>query len=343
MKILYISNRPAVLAETLGYVRAHMPWVTEAVVVAPASMDLGDTPNISIIDETDLLGIPTDRLRAMDHVSRNITLRRAAVAEADLGERFILSDDDYRPLRPIPVTDFIEDGRMHGYVSHFLDRWRDATTDYDHAQRTTSAALSWWGADQGGYGAHMPQVIDRTIWTDAFAEWDALHRGADAWGANPSMVDEWSLHHNWGRRFAPTQFISPRRYRTLGWPQYPHEWARLVRPQTISFENFYPELYGPGGLFAGIPTACDPSTDAARALVKIQRWNELDYRMDRLTAPEGVDTPWHATMLRRGLLRSLQGAHKVAEYVGLGERQRSDDLTAFAARDARGLDLDLPC
>lgn len=38
MQILYLSNRPDVLAETIDYVTEHMPWVDDFVVIAPLEL-----------------------------------------------------------------------------------------------------------------------------------------------------------------------------------------------------------------------------------------------------------------------------------------------------------------
>ena len=40
MQILYLSNRPDVLAETIDYVTEHMPWIDDFVVIAPSAMVL---------------------------------------------------------------------------------------------------------------------------------------------------------------------------------------------------------------------------------------------------------------------------------------------------------------
>lgn len=340
MKALYLSNRPQVLAETLEFVATHMDWVSEAIVIAPPGMEVPtavESIAVTVLPEDELLDATTQsRLGDMDHVSRNITLRRAAVAHLGWDEPFLLSDDDYRPLRSIPLTDFVADGRLHGYVSHDLRAWRRVDTAYDAAQRHTDAALLWWGIDHLGYGAHMPQVIHPEVWADAFAAWDQLHTDADR-----DVVDEWSLHHNWGRANRPELFWSPRRYRTLGWPQYPHQWPRLVRPRTIAFENFYPDMYAPGGVFHGLSTRAADGADAITAVTKIERWTALDHAMDRLHIADDVVTPWTGTSARRAAMVPLRGLLKVREYLTFGTRERADEIAAHSVVEDHRLDADI--
>ena len=53
MQIFYLSNRPEVFAQTWAYVSWFMPWVSEAVVVAPPELhdSFPTDARIRLIDE----------------------------------------------------------------------------------------------------------------------------------------------------------------------------------------------------------------------------------------------------------------------------------------------------
>ena len=99
MQNLYLSNRPDVLAETIDYVTEHMPWVDDFVVIAPSAMRF-DGMGVRAIDEMSLL-TQAERaaLSPLAHGPRNTMLRRAVIERGDLQDTFIMSDDDYRPIR----------------------------------------------------------------------------------------------------------------------------------------------------------------------------------------------------------------------------------------------------
>src|SRR5437763_10135747 len=101
-QIAYISNRPAVLAETLTYVRHFLPWVTQAVVLTPQPDAVkratdGLELDVVVVADSD---VATDVPR--QHSARNAHLRKALYARGPLDDVFLQSDDDYRPLRALP-------------------------------------------------------------------------------------------------------------------------------------------------------------------------------------------------------------------------------------------------
>ena len=171
MQIFYLSNRPEVFRDTWAYVVHNMAWIAEAVVVAPLATHGGfaSDPRVRLIDESALSGLSTSALGSLDHVQRNVTLRRAAIAGDVLDDTFIMSDDDYRPMKPVPEAFFTGDGSGDiGYYFHDLPSWPGDSTDYDAAQHVTSEVLGYLGAPRRAYGSHMPQIIRRDIWDFAF-------------------------------------------------------------------------------------------------------------------------------------------------------------------------------
>jgi hypothetical protein len=346
MQILFLSNRPEILDETLGYFRAHMDWAREFVVISPRGRTLV-APDVRSIDEDELLAAgERSALAGLGHGPRNTMLRRAVLERAvlergGLDEVVIMSDDDYRPIADVPLTDFVDQGRLHGYVSHDLATWRRAKTSYDHTQRYALAAMLLWGYPHLGYGSHMPQAIHRGVFGEANRSWDKLADGIDRLGSDRYGIDEWSLVNNWGRANHPELFWTPRSYRTLGWPQFPHQWRRSIRPDRIQFENFDPAMYAPGNLFEGIPTACDPAEDLSRALVKLERWLEHDYELDELRATSRR-SPLTASMGRRAALAAVRPVATARRYLTLADREHADAQTGAGSGTLWGLDADLP-
>ncbi|MCU1588169.1 MAG: hypothetical protein JWN31_1662, partial [Frankiales bacterium] len=249
-QLVYLSNRPAVLAETLGYVRHFMPWVREAVVLTPAASlpELRSATaavegiDVVLVDETTVLSAAEQSsLSALHHGDRNTLLRRALLSRGPVDDVFLQSDDDYRPLKPIEADVFASDGRIVPYACHDLALYWRNESPFDRVQHVSYLVLSYLGAEHLCFASHMPQAIDKALALEAFAVAEKLTGGTE--------FDEWSLPINYGRLLAPERYAEPRTFRTMCWPQYPHEWPYWRRPEDLSFENFYPELYAKGRLF----------------------------------------------------------------------------------------------
>ncbi|UQX87559.1 hypothetical protein M6D93_14795 [Jatrophihabitans telluris] len=323
-QIAFLSNRPDVLAETLDYVRHFMPWLRRAVVLAPAatiepmrrSLARFAPWPIELVAEPDVLG--AGEQVPVDHGARNALLRLRLAERGPLDELFLASDDDYRPLKDVAVSEFLSDGRMHSYASYDLALWRQNESSYDRVQHASYLALSYLGADHLCYAAHMPQVIDRQIFVAAFAAAGGL--------SGSTAFCEWSLPLNYGRFIAPDRYSPPRTFRTVGWPQYPHQWPFWRRPEELSFENFYPESYVAGQLFAGIDTALDAQDPQRQAFSKISRWYAFDLAAGRLRFQPGVQDPWRTSAGRKALFGVLRRVRKLYEYVALEERTQLVEL-----------------
>ncbi len=329
-QIAYLSNRPDVLAETLGYVRHFMPWVRQAVVLCPATSveqmrrAIGDAagPEVVLVDEDSLL--TSAEQKPLSHTARNAFLRRAFVERGPLEEVFLQSDDDYRPLKPVAPSLFVEDGRIHSYAFFDLALWRRNESTYDAGQRASYLVLSYLGAGHLCFASHMPQALDRQLFLDAFAAAAKLTSSLE--------LCEWSLPLNHGRLVAPERFGEVRTFRTLGWPQYPHQWPYWRRPEDLTFENFYPELYAPGHLFDGISTALDTDAPERQAFEKISRWHHFDVEAGQLRFPAGVANPWQTSRGRRVFFGTARRARKLYEYVALEERTQLMELAGQVAK-----------
>lgn len=326
MQIVFLSNRPSVLAGTLQAVARCQPWVDQAIVCAPgpqheAIRRLATTVwphDLTLIDESELTGLNATAVAALGHVERNVTLRRALIDNGHTAATFLLSDDDYRPLTDIPITDFIgNDGRHHGYYFYELEQWAGDQTSYDHAQIRTLGILQLLGMPTLAYGSHMPQIMTVDGWNRAFELSDSVGGGA--------LVDEWSLYFNIGAAETPERFAEPRPFRTLAWPQWPHQWPFMIRPDPIRFENHYPDHDLGGGLFATLEhvQAGGAVRSDADALERIVSWRTAELAIAELRFDPGWLDPWtRGQQHRRGAAAAIRAAAKVRKFTSFADPDR---------------------
>jgi len=309
-----------------------MPWIDRAVVSAPAATvaSFGSVDGIEVVADEELTGLTHAELSALDHVRRNVTIRRALIERSGLvDDVFVLSDDDYRPIRPVERSffggdDAGGDGDI-GYFSYDLALWPGDSTDFDEAQHVTHQALAYWAFPHLSYGAHMPQLMRRDLWTAAFARFDRL--------TDDPMVCEWTLYFNVGLATAPERFAEPEPFQTLCWPQYPNEWPWWVRPESFAFENFYAELYTEGHLFAGLPTAIDPQTAERTNFEKLLRWSRFGQRSAALDFSGDIANPWtRDSALRKATFGALRRLRKAYDYLSLEDRSTMIELSGTVAR-----------
>ena len=248
-QIVYLSIHPELLLQTLAYVEHLIPFVDEAVVVTPARLAGrfhydGALPMRVVTDE-EILGEDDQLFREVDHQGKNWLLRRRLVRGGHVRDEFIMSDDDYRPLRPIPRTFFTRGGRTQAYFFHDLDSWPGRPTSYDQGLRNARRLLAVCGhRNAKAFSSHCPQLIDTELYVEM------LERvGEDA---RRLAVDEWSIYFNLAIRQHPDRFEA-RPYATLCWPARPSDWEGRYASSELYFENFYPELYHPGQIFFGLP------------------------------------------------------------------------------------------
>lgn len=323
MQIFYLSNRPQVFAQTWAYVSWFMPWVSEAVVVAPAATHASfpEDERITLIDEAELMGRSSTAIGEINHTERNTLLRRAAVDAHVVAETFLLSDDDYRPIKPIEESFFQGSDGDIAYYFHDLPSWPGVSTPFDQGQHVASEVLGYLGAPRRAYASHMPQLMRRDIWKEAYEHYDTLRD--DSW------VCEWSLYFNIGMWLHPERFAEPKPYETMCWPPRLHEFAMWVRPPAYSFENFYPELYEEGNLFSGIDPDLDTENVARRSVEKLLRWSDLGRRAERLDFDPAVFDPWTKQHPGRTLLfKALRQVRWAQGHLSIGDRQRLAQLAA---------------
>lgn len=273
MQIVLISARPEVLGGTLAFVRAHLPFVDETLVVTPERMRSAMTAlDVEVVTDEELLAAAGP----VDHAQRNYALR-AALATCDrVADVFLSSDDDYRPLVELPESTFVRAGRYRRYTFGWLDDWEARSSSYDAAQLAMRQLLALHGMPRLLYSAHMPQVYDKAMWREC------VQLLAPAAVRHP--VDEWSTYFNVAPALHPDRFEQPEPYLTLAWPDDAAAWQPLVDPGALTVENFFADHYLPGQVFEGI----DPlDTSYEAAADKVVRWRRYELEVlsgERLAA-----------------------------------------------------------
>jgi hypothetical protein len=263
MQVVFLSARPAVLAGTLRFFAAHLPFVDDVLVVTPERLRAEVSAlGVAVVTDEELLG---DAAGLVDHARRNYALR-AALATCDaVQEVFLGADDDNRPLVPLPETTFFRDGRYRRYSFGWLDDWENRSTSFDASQLATRQVLALHGLPRRAYGSHMPQVVDKDLLVEAVA--------LLAVAADRHPVCEWSGYLNVAGGLHPDRFEEPEPYLTLGWPDDSATWQATLDPGALAFENFFAEHYAPGQVFAGL----DPDDLSYEAAVdKVVRWRRYE-------------------------------------------------------------------
>ncbi len=334
MQIVYLSNRPELLPETLGHVKHFAPFIDDVVVVTPeqtssAMADACSSVELSatVVSDEEATGWTSRQIADLDHSTRNYRLRAAAVHHDVIDDVFIMSDDDARPLVPITEADFIaEVGQHRRYYFHSLAQWRHDVTDFDKIMLNTLVLLRQRGVpDPHCYASHMPQIVDKALYNAVTA--------AVADEVTEYAPDEWSTYFTIGEHLNPDRFADPEPFVTLGWPQYPGEWTLETVPPRHVFENFYPELYEPGGMYDGLPTDCQPDTVDTTNREKIIRWHRLERQVRNLSFPDDVNQPWTTdSPMRKLAFKGLHTARGAYRYLTLDDRARLAELEGRVRR-----------
>lgn len=249
-QMVILSARDDMLLETIPFIDHLMPFITEIVICCPDrvvdNIRRGYNGRLELKFLTDsvvLDGAPLPK----DHLYRNFFLRCMAFKNEIIDDVFIMSDDDYRPLRVISSDVFVRDGKYQAYYCYDIDKWRGTAgdpTSYDSSMFRTSEFLKDNHYPCKQYSSHMPQVIDKRIYLEMLDK----HNGLENTGCC-----EWSTYFNYTQFFYP-DMIEVRPYVSLCWPGAPTDWDMQYIPQTFLFENYYPEQYGKGEIFEGFST-----------------------------------------------------------------------------------------
>ncbi len=291
LQMVYISNNPAKLERAIPLWDARSSFVSEYVVVAPATMldrirSIRSRVPIVAIDEGRILAGREAEFRAADHQHKNWMLRSGLVELDEVDDLFVMLDDDNLPLTQVDVDAFITgSGVMRAHYFHDLNRWVHRTSEFDEGQRAIAAALGPAGFELLSYASHQPQLIDKQLFREA-VQWADRHAGR-------SNICEWATYFNHSVTRYPTLF-QKRVFRTLNWPGRASDWPQAYSPRDLIFENYYSKSYSIG-LFKGLAPSDPAALKIARKraeLVPFERTRDLmDQSHRRLQRHELVHGP----------------------------------------------------
>ena len=269
MQIVYISNRPTTFAETLRHVALFMEFIDEVLVCVPDHQQaefesIQASQAISVLSESEILGnSELAELPNLDHQRRNYLLRTRLVRSESINDQFIMSDDDARPLKPITVETFIKNNLYRRYFFYDLAHWNNNQTEFDAGQIATYAVLNYENLPHLSYASHMPQVIDRSMFTEA-ADFFAGHQ-------QNHPLCEWSTYFNFAASQHPEKFHDAEAYITLCWPEHPLSWKLYTSPNGFAFENHTQSLYTKDKVFADYTSGAKPLNRAVQKQDNIKK------------------------------------------------------------------------
>lgn len=246
-QMVILTARVEDISGTIPFIEKYMPFIERLLLCCPGKVadEMKEIKTDRIVIETltdeELLkgaALPED------HGTRNFFLRCLAMNSDKVDEVFIMSDDDYRPLKEISLDTFIKDNIYRAYYCNDLNEWKGvvgALTSYDKYIYRTRDFVNENGYPGYQYSSHMPQIIDR----DLYREMITAHPGIEMMG-----LDEWSSYFNYVQYKYPS-LIKSEPYVVLGWPGRITDWNIYVKPQEYLFENYYSFLYEKDEIFEG--------------------------------------------------------------------------------------------
>lgn len=254
-QMVVLSARPDMLLSTLPYIDKFMPFITEVIICCPDSaIDVlygnyrGRLKMTFLTDSEILAGSPLPK----DHSTRNMFLRCMAMKSPKLNDVFIMSDDDYRPLKEIKSSDYYEDRKYVAYYCFNLEDWSGTAwepTSFDLCMKRTTDFLKANHYPCKHYASHMPQIIDKRIFNEMLDK----HPGIEAKG-----YCEWCTYFNYLQYNYPS-ILKTKTYKSMCWPGNPTDWKLQIIPTEYLYENYYEENYINGGIFEGMSTQFNDS------------------------------------------------------------------------------------
>jgi len=242
-----LTARNQDLLMTLPYIEHGMPFITELLICCPGKnvKELKETyqGRITLKFLTDQELLKGDPLPA-DHTRRNFFLRCRMVESPFVDDVFVMTDDDYRPLKVLSQEHFIREGRYLAYYCYDLKEWQETygdPTSFDTSMQRSKEFLSSHQYPTMMYSSHQMQVIDKKIFHQLLEEYPDLE--------GQGLCD-WSIYFNYGIHHYPDLF-QPLPYVSMGWPGSNSDWDLYVQPKEFLFENYYSSFYETGGIFEG--------------------------------------------------------------------------------------------
>ncbi len=273
MQIVYISNRPKVLLETLAHVALFMPFIDRAIACVPDEIAnqflTPDTPlPLNIINESSILDKSEYRsIKQLDHQSHNYLLRARLMEHQSIDAQFIMSDDDARPLKSLGIDRYLSDDRYHRYYFYDLRQWDNNQTEFDVGQLSSGAILEYNNLPSLSYASHMPQIVDKALYREATQLFSQY--------ASEFPLCEWSTYFNYAAAKHPDKFHQAEAYKTLCWPEHPLAWKHYTPTSEFLFENYTPRQYEQKQVFEGLsPVVANLGKLKRINLEKIVRWRK---------------------------------------------------------------------
>lgn len=267
LQFVFISIDIENIKGTIQSIDTYINFVESYLIITSADMlhqfeNLSSIYKIQLINENDILDEDISTFKNRDHQTKNWILRASLLKIENLQEQFIMLDDDNRPLKPIGIDHFIQDGKYNAYYYYDLLEWHYYTSDYDFGQQNTRKVLKNDGLELLSYSSHKPQIIDKYIFQEVVDRYDKI--GLE------EPIDEWSIYFNYAATHYPYLFTK-KRFDVLNWPDHPSRWDWLYTPDRYHFENYYAALYM-DGLFKDNPNL------TADEKIKLKKNELLPYR-----------------------------------------------------------------
>jgi glycosyltransferase involved in cell wall biosynthesis/predicted GNAT family N-acyltransferase len=274
-QMVFLATHPEMLDLSLQSVRRNLPFIDRIVVLtkgaareaieAVASRHF--TNSIVLSDEAVLGSQPV----TSEHTPRNTWLRKLLYRLDCIEANFLASDEDYFALAPLSA-DYFRRGSVHvgRYFLKDMGTWLAGSptpTSYDGGVRNVWRLLREAGYPARGCASHVPQIVNKSLVNQIYDRFmiDADH----AW------LDEWSLYFNVAAQLYPKHFaFAP--YATLGWPMRMGDWLPQVTSEDPAFENYYPQNYAAGGMFAGLDPLGDRATKTNRMLAALKQARRVE-------------------------------------------------------------------
>ncbi len=255
-QMVVLTARVDDISRSIPFVEAYMPFIERILLCCPDKV-AEEMKNIStkrvkieVFTDSEIL---EGRELPKDHSTRNFLLRRLAMKSSKIDEVFIMSDDDYRPLRTVDLDFFVDDNSYKAYYCNELNEWKGivgSLTSYDRLHFRTRDFVNRNRYPAYQYSSHMPQIIDKELYLEMLEEHPEIQ---------DTSVDEWCSYFNYVQAKYP-DLIESRPYVTMCWPGLPSDWRMRIKPTEYVFENFYEDLYKKGEIFEGLSTEYNDNT-----------------------------------------------------------------------------------
>lgn len=246
-QMVFLTARVDSIQKTLVFVDKLMPFINEIIVCCPNKVKdemlncyKGRLSMVIITDEELLSG---DELPE-DHGKRNFFLRCRMMRHSAINNVFIMSDDDYRPLKQINKEVFVNEDSYNAYYCYDLRCWKGLMgwmTSYDNYIFRTKDFCLENNFPTLQYSSHMPQIIDKNLYIEMIDSFDGIENLG---------LDEWSSYFNYVNSRYPG-LINSKKYVALAWPGHSTDWNNYVVPDEYLFENYYDFLYTENETFKG--------------------------------------------------------------------------------------------